>query len=102
MVQQPGKISATERAQYLAAILVHEGVLAACAGYDRLMKMPSGRDNVRKFRPAHEGRVITMAAADLLHGAAQQDHVVGRLQAHRRLESEFALARAEFDFDRSQ
>ena len=66
------------------------------------MQMPAGREHVRQFRPAHEGRVIAVAAADLLHGAAKQHHGVGGHEAHRRLEGEFALARAELDLDRTQ
>src|SRR5882757_9965260 len=66
------------------------------------MQMPAGGDHIRKFRAAHEGRVIAMPVTDLFHGAAQQHHVVGRRQARRRLERELALARTEFDLDRSQ
>ena len=43
-----------------------------------------------------------MAAGDLLHGAAEQDHGVGGLEPLPRRESEFALARAELDLDRAQ
>src|SRR6478736_6444970 len=91
-----------ERAQDFAASLRCKGVLAACAGYDRLMQMPAGREYIRESWAAHEGRVITVPMADLLHGAAKQHHGVGGLEPQRRLERELALARPEFDFDRAQ
>ena len=72
------------------------------ARHDRLMQMPAGREHIRQFRPAHEGRVIAVAMRDLLHGAAKQHHVVGGLEPLGRLEGEFALARAELDLDRPQ
>ena len=102
MLQQPSQILTPERAQEFTAILAHERVLAARARHDRLMQMPTGCEHVRQPRPAHEGRVIAVAMADLLHGAAKHDHGVGRLEPDRRFESEFALARAELDLDRSQ
>src|SRR5690349_8758114 len=91
-----------ECAQHLAAFLRHEGVLAACARDNRLMQVPAGSEHVWKLWTAHEGRVITVPPANLLHRATKQDHGVGRFKASRRLESEFALARAELDFDRAQ
>ena len=102
MVQQSGEPAAAERAQHLAAVLRHESVLAAAARDDRLMQMPAGREQVREFRPAHEGGVIAMPMGDLFHGAAEQDHVVGGREPDCRLKGEFALARAEFDLDRPQ
>ena len=66
------------------------------------MQMPAAREHVRQLRPAHEGGVIAVAARDLLHGAAEQHHVVGRLQPLARREGELALARAELDLDRAQ
>src|SRR3954451_23553689 len=102
MGQQSAEIVTAECAQHLVAIPGHERVLAIGAGNDRLMKMPSGGEDIRKLRPAHERRVIAMSMADLLHGAANQHHVIGRLEPRRWLESEFALAWTEFDFDRSQ
>src|SRR3954465_12380711 len=101
MLQQPGEILTAERAEEFTAILAHERVVAPCARHDRLMQMPTGCEHVRQPRPAHEGRVITVAMADLLHGATKHNHGVGRLEPDRRSESEFALARAELDFDRS-
>ena len=82
MVEQPGQIEAAERRQSLAAVFGHEGILAACARDDRLMQMPSGGEHIRQFRAAHEGRVITVPMADLLHGAAEQHHGVGGLKPH--------------------
>ena len=102
VLQQSGEIGAPERAQRLAAILGHERILAARARHDRLMQVPAGREHVRQFRPAHEGRVIAVAAGDLLHGRTKQHHVVGGRQPLGRRKSEFALARAELDLDRSQ
>jgi hypothetical protein len=49
-----------------------------------------------------KGGVIAVAMGDLFHGTAKQHHGVGRHQACRRREGEFALAGAEFDFDRPQ
>ncbi len=69
---------------------------------DRLMQVPAGGEHVRQFRPAHEGGVIAVAARDLFHGRAEQHHVVGGRQPLGRRKSEFALARAELDLDRSQ
>ena len=66
------------------------------------MQMPAGREHVRQFRAAHEGRVIAVALADLLHRAAEQHHGVGGLEPFLGCEGEFALARAELDFDRAQ
>ena len=43
-----------------------------------------------------------MAPADLLHGAAEQHHGVGGLQAAQRLEGELALARAVLALHRAQ
>ena len=54
------------------------------------------------FGRAHEARVIALAAADLLHGAAEQHHGVGRREPDLRLERELALARTELDLDRAQ
>ena len=102
MLQQPCQIAAAERAQQLAIVFRHEGILAAGARHDRLMQVPSGREHVRQFWPAHEGRVIAMAAGDLLHGAAKQHHGVGRRKPGHRRKCEFALARAELDLDRPQ
>src|SRR5260370_31513731 len=99
MLQQPAEIAATERAQDFGAVFRCKSVLAASARYDRLMKMPAGREHVRESWAAHEGRVITMPVADLLHGAAKQDHGVGGLKSPPRLEGEFALALPEFDLD---
>jgi hypothetical protein len=45
--------------------------------------------------------VIAVPVTDLFHGAAQQHHVVGRCQAHRRLERELALS-DRTRLDRSQ
>src|SRR3954467_9499707 len=64
--------------------------------------MPAAREQVRQFRPAHEGSVITVAVRDLLYGAPKQHHVVRGLQALLRGEGEFALARPELDLDRAQ
>src|SRR5258708_21788132 len=91
-----------ERAQDFAASFRCKGVLAACAGYDRLMQMPAGREHVRESWAAHEGGVKTVPMADLLHGAAKQHHGVGGLKPHCRIERELTLARTEFDFDRAQ
>jgi len=102
MLQQSCKIAAAERAQYRAALFRHESILAAGARDQRLMQMPAGREHTRQARPAHEGCVIAVPMADLLHGAAEQHHVVGGLQPVCRLEREFALARTELDFDRPQ
>src|SRR5258705_13648463 len=101
MLQQPAEVKTAERAQDFAASLRCKSVLAACARYDRLMQMPSGCEHVRESRAAHEGRVITMPMADLLHGAAKQHHGVGGLKPQRRLERELALARTKFHFDRA-
>ena len=49
-----------------------------------------------------KGGVIAVAMGDLFHGTAKQHHGVGRHQACRRREGEFALAGAEFDLDRAQ
>src|SRR5260370_10413296 len=87
-----------ERAQDFATSFRCKGVLAACAGYDRLMQMPAGREHIRESWAAHEGRVITVPMADLLHGAAKQHHGVGGLEPQRRLERDLALARPRFDF----
>ena len=43
-----------------------------------------------------------MTLGDLLHGAPKQHHVVGGLKSSSRRKGEFALARAEFHFDRAQ
>src|SRR5260370_31821099 len=101
MLQQPAEITTAERGQQLTAILRCKSILAACARYDRLMQMPAGREHIRQPRAAHEGRVITVPMADLLHGAAKQHHGVGGLEPHCRREREFALSRTEFDFDRA-
>src|SRR5258708_31302576 len=90
-----------ERAQDFAASFRCKGVLAACAGYDRLMQMPAGREHIRESWAAHEGRVITVPMADLLHGAAKQHHGVGGLEPQRRLERELALAPPEFRLGRA-
>src|ERR1044072_6585154 len=68
----------------------------------RLMQMPATRDDVRQSRAAHEGGEIAVAARNLLHRRANQDHVVGRRKADLRAERELALARAEFNFDHPQ
>ena len=41
-----------------------------------LVTIATGR-RFRDARPAHEGRVITMAAGDLFHGGAKQHHIIG-------------------------
>ena len=102
MPQQAREIMAAERAQRLAAVLGHESVLAAGARDDRLMQVPARREQVRQLWAAHEGGVIAVAAGDLLHGAAEQHHVVGGLESRLRRKGEFALARAELDLDRAQ
>src|SRR5258707_4823146 len=89
-----------ERAQDFAASFRCKGVLAACAGYDRLMQMPAGREHIRESWAAHEGRVITVPMADLLHGAAKQHHGVGGLEPQRPVERELALGPAEFHLHR--
>lgn len=99
-------VSTAERAQGLAGLLSsflgHEGVLATGARHQRLVQMPAAGKNVRQLRPAHEGRVIAVAARDLLHRRTEQHHGVGRGKAHSGREGEFALARAELDLDRAQ
>ena len=54
------------------------------------------------LRPAHEGRVIAVALGDLLGGAPEQHHGVGRLQAGAGAEGELDLARPELDLDGAQ
>src|SRR5260370_18064001 len=66
------------------------------------MQMPAGGERIREFWAAHEGRVKTVPMGDLLYGAAKQHHGVGGLEPFSRCEGEFALARPEFDLDRSQ
>ena len=102
MLQQAGQIATTECAQRRAIVFRHQGILAAGARHDRLMQVPSGREQVRQFRPAHKGRMMAMAPGDLLHGAAEQHHGVGRDETRRRCKRKFALARTKLDLDRSQ
>src|SRR5229473_6944862 len=66
------------------------------------MQMPPARHHICHFGPAHEARVIALSPADLLYGAAEQDHRVRGRESHLRMERELALARAELDFDRAQ
>src|SRR5437762_14182544 len=99
MLQEPREIGAAERAQRLAAIPGHEGILAVGARNDRLMQMPARGEHVGQFRTTHEGGVIAVAAGDLLYGRAEQHHVVGGSKSLSRLEGEFAMARAELSLD---
>ncbi|MGY3646098.1 hypothetical protein ACVWW2_001389 [Bradyrhizobium sp. LM4.3] len=106
MVEQAGEPGPAERAERFAALLGrflgHELVVAARAGDDRLVEMPAAREQVRQLRPAHEGGVIAVAVRDLLHGRAEQHHIVGGLQPFLRREGEFALTWPELDLDRTQ
>ena len=56
----------------------------------RLMQMPAARHHMRQRRPAHEAREIAVAARDLLHRRAEQDHGVGGGKARLRAEGELA------------
>ena len=64
--------------------------------------MPTRREQVRQTRPAHEARKQAVPSRDLLAGCAQQNHGVGGVKPGLRPEGEFALARAQFDFERAQ
>src|SRR5882757_1241809 len=92
----------SERGKRFACHLRHERVLAAVTSDNRLMKMPSGRHDVRNARPAHEGRVIAVTTGDLLHSAAKQDHRVSWNETDRRLECELRLAGTVLDFHRTE
>ena len=48
---------------------------------ERLVQMPAARHYVRQFRAAHESGVVTVAARDLLHRAAQENHCIRRRDA---------------------
>ncbi len=67
----------------------------------RLMEMPAARHDVGDLGPAHEGRVIAVALGDLLGGAPEQDHRIGRLEARAGMEGKLDLAGAELDFERT-
>ncbi len=99
MLQQPGEILHAERRQ---AVLVREGVALVLTLDQRLMQVPAARHHVGQRRPAHEAGEIAVAARDLLHRRAEQDHGVGGFKAHERAEGEFALAGAELDLYRAQ
>ena len=79
-----------------------EGVALRLTVDQRLMQMPAARHHVRQRRPAHEAREHAVAARDLLHRGAEQDHRVGRGKPDLRPEGELALARPELDLDRAQ
>ena len=79
-----------------------EGVGAGALVAQRLVQVPAARQCVLDLRPRHEGRVIALPAADLLHRAAEQHHGIGGRKAELRMEGELALARAELDLDRAQ
>src|SRR5215475_3057807 len=64
--------------------------------------MPAARQGVGYVRAAHEARQQAVPARDLLGGAAEQHHAVGRCQPHLRVEGEFALAGAKLQLDRAQ
>src|SRR5437588_4281926 len=64
--------------------------------------MPAARHDVGQLRPAHEGGVVAVAAGDLLHRAAQEQHRVGRLEARQGRKRELKLAGAELDLERPQ
>ncbi len=66
------------------------------------MEVPAARHDVRQLRPAHEGGVVAVALRDLLGGAAEQHHGVGRMQAGLGAEGELDLARPELDLERAQ
>ena len=102
MRQQPGQEMPAGVGEQLALPRRHEGVGAALAVGERLVQVPARRHHVGDARPAHEGRVQAVAPADLLHGAAEQHHGVGRLQPAQRLEGELALARAVLALHRPQ
>jgi len=66
------------------------------------MQMPPAGGHVWQCRSAHEGRVQSPTATDLLDGAADQHDVVGRAQAFGRSEGEFQLARSHLRFQAAQ
>src|ERR1700679_3126293 len=64
--------------------------------------MPPARHRVRKGRAAHEGRVIAMTTADLLHRVTEQDHVVRRFQTARGTKHKLDLAGTVLQLDGTQ
>src|SRR5438046_9610281 len=66
------------------------------------MEMPAARHYGGQLGPAHEGRLVAVAARALLYCAAQQQQRVGRLEAGQRRKRELELARAELDLERPQ
>ena len=101
MGEQPGGEAAPGLRQRPAAIVGHEGVGAA-ARAERLVQVPAAGEDVLQLRPAHEGRVIAVAGADLLGGAPEQHHRIRRLERGVGLEGRLDLARAELDLERAQ
>ena len=66
------------------------------------MQVPAARHHVGDLGPAHESRVEAVALGDLLGGAAEQHHGVGRIEARAGAEGELDLAGAELDLERAQ
>ena len=60
--------------------------------------MPATGHRIRKCRPTHERGVVAMPPTDLLHGAAEQRHVIRRLEARSGAKHKLHLARAELQF----
>src|SRR5215471_16209551 len=100
MRKQAREIVPAEGGERRTVLLRHERVLAACLCRERLMQMPAGGKHVRQLGPAHEGRVIAVAARDLLHSTSKQHHVVGGLDPFAGSKGELALARAELGLAR--
>src|SRR6267142_4949229 len=66
------------------------------------MQMPAAGHDIRQARAAHESGVEAVAARDLLHRAAEEDHRIGRFEPRKRAQGEFELARAELDLEGAQ
>src|SRR5579862_3621751 len=66
------------------------------------MQVPAAGVKSLQRRPAHEGREITEAAADLPCRGAEQEYIIGRLERGARRKCALDLSRAPFILDRAQ
>ncbi len=64
--------------------------------------MPAARVKAFERRPAHEGREIAEATADLARGGAEENEIVGRFERGSGCECAFHLSGAPFIFKRSK
>ena len=99
---KPADKIAAERRKHLARALGHEQVAPALGIDQRLMQMPAARIVALESRPAHEGREMAHAAADLPGRGAEQQQIVGGGERIAGREGAFDLARAPFVLDRAQ